>query len=164
MNIDILKIKTDFTNKTFEISPEELPDRGTVFLNDVITLIISSKKTPLGFKIFGKLYAFINLKCIRCLKDFCLDTDLPIDLSIFTKNNSYSDNSSEIVSNIDEIKNFNIDEMIADMLELAKPNNPLCEKKCKGLCLRCGVNYNYEDCICKKNSINNPFDKLKNYK
>mgnify|MGYP003317650269 CR=1 FL=1 len=58
-------------------------------------------------------------------------------------------------------KEFKIENMIADMLELAKPNNALCKDDCKGLCSKCGIQLDHESCKCNRININNPFDKLK---
>ena len=161
MNIDISEFKTEFINKRYTINPRELPNRGTIFLDDKIALTLSSKKTTLGFKIFGKLQASIGYKCVRCLKDIIMITELPIKLKFDKEKSSYIEYKNDTILNNVIEKKFRINNMIADMLELAKPNNPLCKEKCKGLCSRCGIQLNHESCKCNRININNPFDKLK---
>ena len=56
---------------------------------------------------------------------------------------------------------FNLDSMIADMIELSKPFHPLCNDNCKGLCPKCGQDLNCKVCGCKIGTSNNPFEKLK---
>ena len=161
MNFNICNLKAEFIQKEYKINSKELPERGTHFLDEEITLILSSKKTALGFKIFGKLKASIGYECVRCLKSIVLMTDLPLKLKFDTKRNSYSEFDSNIILNNSMDKEFKIKNMIADMLELAKPNNALCKKDCKGLCPKCGIQLDQETCKCNEINRNNPFDKLK---
>ena len=161
MNFNISNFKTEFIKKKYKINSEELPERGTNFINNEITLILSSKKTALGFKIFGKLKASIGYECVRCLKNIVLMTNLPIKLKFNTKKNSYSEYDNDIILNDLVDEEFKIENMIADMLELAKPNNALCKRDCKGLCSSCGIALDHESCKCNRININNPFNKLK---
>jgi uncharacterized protein len=88
-------------------------------------------------------------------------TNLPIKLKFDTKRNSYSEFDNNIILNNSMDKEFKIKNMIADMLELAKPNNALCKKECEGLCPKCGIRLDYESCKCNRINIDNPFNKLK---
>ena len=161
MSFDRSNLKTEFIKKEYKVNSKELPERGTNFINEEITLILSSKKTALGFEIFGKLKASIGYECVRCLKNIVLMTNLPIKLKFDSKKNSYSEYDNDIILNDLVDEKFKIENMIADMLELAKPNNALCKKDCKGLCSECGIRLDHESCKCNKFNINNPFDKLK---
>tara|TARA_B100001250_G_scaffold414097_1_gene450660 strand:- start:3551 stop:4042 length:492 start_codon:yes stop_codon:yes gene_type:complete len=161
MNFNISELKTEFINKKYKLTPKDLPHRGTTFFDDKITVILSSKKTTLGFKIFGKLNASISYQCVRCLNDIARIVELPIKLKFDKKKNSYSEYNNENIFNNVKEKKFKVNNMIADMLELAKPNNPLCKKDCKGLCEKCGIQLNHESCKCNRININNPFYKLK---
>jgi uncharacterized protein len=51
----------------------------------------------------------------------------------------------------------------ADIIELAKPMNPVCTKQCKGLCPVCGINNNVS-CSCKINENETAWDALKQIK
>ena len=161
MNLNTSTLKTEFIKKEYKVNSKELPERGTNFISEEITLILSSKKTALGFEIFGKLKASIGYECVRCLKNIVLMTNLPIKLKFNTKENSYSEYDNDIILNNLVDKEFKIENMIADMLELAKPNNALCKKDCKGLCSKCGIRLDHESCKCNRININNPFNKLK---
>ena len=161
MSFDISNLKTEFIKKEYKLNSKELPERGTSFINDEITLILSSKKTALGFEIFGKLKASIGYECVRCLKNIVLMTNLPIKLKFDAKKDSYIEYDNDIILNELVDEEFKIKNMIADMLELAKPDNALCKEACKGLCSKCGIQLDYESCKCNRTNINNPFDKLK---
>ena len=52
----------------------------------------------------------------------------------------------------------------ADIIELAKPMNPVCTKQCKGLCPVCGINNNNVSCSCKINENETAWDALKQIK
>ena len=95
MNINLSKIKTEFIDKKYKLAPNDLPYRGTTFLDNKITVTLSSKKTTLGFKIFGKLSASISYKCVRCLKDIALMTELPFKLKFDEEKNSYIEYDDE---------------------------------------------------------------------
>ena len=161
MSFNISNLKTEFIKKEYKVNSKELPERGTNFVKEEITLILSSKKTALGFEIFGKLKASIGYECVRCLKNIVLMTNLPIKLKFDAKKDSYIEYDNDIILNELVDEEFKIKNMIADMLELAKPDNALCKEACKGLCSKCGIQLDYESCKCNRTNINNPFDKLK---
>ena len=161
MSFNISNLKTEFIKKEYKVNSKELPERGTNFVKEEITLILSSKKTALGFEIFGKLKASIGYECVRCLKNIVLMTNLPIKLKFDAKKDSYIEYDNDIILNELVDEEFKIKNMIADMLELAKPNNALCKDDCKGLCSKCGIQLDHESCKCNRININNPFDKLK---
>jgi len=58
---------------------------------------------------------------------------------------------------------FNFGELIHEVVALAIPSQPECQKNCKGLCPECGENRNEEDCHCaeQKKLEESPFSVLK---
>ena len=165
MKLYISELESEFRSKNFQSNINNLPFRETVFLNENYDLTISSKKISLGFKIFGKLKALIECQCIRCLKRTPYNTSISINLTLINneskKEKDYI-NINDIVYIESNKSYFNIGSILADMIELSKPYNPMCEESCKGLCPNCGQNLNNKKCICKKNKIDSPFEKLKN--
>ena len=158
------ELESEFHNKVFQPDINDLPRRGTLFLNRNYDLIISSKKISLGFKIIGKLNALIEYQCIRCLKKTPFKTNISINLTLINNKNKTKIDYTNVndVLYIEKNKNyFNINPILADMIELSKPFNPLCKENCKGLCTHCGQNLNKKKCICIKNRINSPFEELK---
>ena len=49
---------------------------------------------------------------------------------------------------------------IREAILLALPLNPLCRDDCPGLCPRCGMSLENNDCDCGQNTANNPFGGL----
>ena len=57
---------------------------------------------------------------------------------------------------------MDIDYLVHQVVLSSFPSLVLCSPNCKGLCLTCGVNKNFDTCNCDKNKIgkNNPFADL----
>jgi uncharacterized protein len=77
----------------------------------------------------GSMYAI----CSRCLKEFTLGLKKNLQLN-------YTVNKLE--STID------LDPQIREEIVLDYPIKPLCSPECKGLCPRCGQNFNEGGCCC----------------
>lgn len=45
---------------------------------------------------------------------------------------------------------IDLDAFFTELISLALPLQPLCSEECKGLCVRCGVDRNREDCGCEQ--------------
>lgn len=50
---------------------------------------------------------------------------------------------------------------VLELMQLALPVQPLCREDCRGLCPRCGVDRNVEECRCKAASPESPFAVLR---
>ena len=150
-----------FNEKTFKGLCADLPKRGTIFRKDYYSLIITSKKIALGFNIFGKLNAQIEYECNRCLKVIPYTSNTPVDITLCEKYKVCEKQDRDIIFLEKDHDYFNLDSMIADMIELSKPFHPLCSDNCKGLCPKCGQDLNFKICGCKIEVSNNPFEKLK---
>ena len=49
--------------------------------------------------------------------------------------------------------NLNVDELVYDEILLNLPMKVLCKPNCKGICNRCGMNLNYGECGCDRESL-----------
>ena len=56
-----------------------------------------------------------------------------------------------------------IETVIEEHLLLSLPMRPLCTEDCKGLCSKCGANWNHSACECQESSRRSPFDCLKEF-
>lgn len=54
-----------------------------------------------------------------------------------------------------------LDEDVRQFLQLAVPSKLLCQDDCRGLCPRCGKNWNTEPCTCDQQEIDPRWDALK---
>jgi uncharacterized protein len=53
-----------------------------------------------------------------------------------------------------ETDKISLDNDVREFAILAIPMKKLCKEDCKGLCPRCGVDLNFEECKCQKDEIN----------
>ena len=59
---------------------------------------------------------------------------------------------------------LDLNNLIADLIALERPINPLCQINCEGLCITCGINKNKSLCSCRIVKKNTVWDKLKDFK
>ena len=70
------------------------------------------------------------------------------------------------VTVIDDPTQYNVSDLIHEVLALAEPNQPACRENCKGLCIICGQDLNESICKCDNNTTSqklesSPFSILK---
>ena len=165
MKLKISELHSGFQSKFFDISVNELPKRGTVFYDEMVRCELSVKKKPEGYKMTGRLKSRPSYECVRCLELNRVDLRLPIQFMLSNKKRTFNEeNNVEIIYFNDNTEYLDLDSIIADFIELAKPIKPLCKKNCKGLCSSCGMNKNNRSCSCKLKEENTVWDKLKDFK
>lgn len=106
--------------------------------------------------ITGKIAATVDAQCSRCLAP----VEYPLLLSVEGKFARQEDIENDVYEMAG--KQLFLDRFILDEISLALPSQYLCSSDCKGLCPKCGVNRNFEQCDCDISSNGlNPFEKLK---
>ncbi|MEE9207128.1 MAG: DUF177 domain-containing protein [Gemmatimonadota bacterium] len=94
----------------------------------------------------GELEVPFRLSCVRCLRELTVLTGLPID-AWFSPDAELA--SEDGVYPLDaRAAEISAREPIREELVLGRPEYPLCEPECRGLCPLCGVNRNEEQCEC----------------
>lgn len=85
----------------------------------------------------------ISHLCDRCLNEF--DREYNMDFEhILIRTESYDED--EYVQCPDDT--LDVNELAISDLLLSLPSKILCKEDCMGLCLKCGMNLNIEDCGC----------------
>ena len=113
--------------------------------------------------------------CCRCLKVFKSHLDVPFHLTLAPLYESERQLKLETKSEVHLIKEdldfsyyegeiFNLGTMVGEQLLLALPTQPLCKPNCKGLCQKCGKDFNKETCNCKEEHVDHRWDALKTIK
>lgn len=105
-------------------------------------------------KVSGRLTAHLQIECDRCLKFVEFPVDAPFSVQYVTEEDERAQHAVELT---EEELNFivfdgdalDIDELIAEELQLAVPAHVLCKDDCEGLCPVCGLNRNTVDCGCE---------------
>ena len=89
----------------------------------------------------------MQVSCDRCAKQ----VDYPFEALIrHTLVSSLNDDDNDELLLVEDIKNFNVDELVTDDIFLSLPSKFLCSEDCKGLCPVCGADLNEGQCSCKK--------------
>lgn len=172
-----MKLKVPFSEITehgFEYSitdtswfPEDLMDRA----GPVAASIRLTKKNENKVEVKGNLQACVFLECDRCLKQYTFQVDSPMQLVVEVSEKGEHWKLQDIEPAGVELETISQDKPVVDLSELlrqqlllALPEKKLCSPVCKGLCSRCGVELNQEECGCGNGTGNSPFAVLENLK
>ena len=150
MKLKISELNSEFQDRFFDMSTGGFPDRGSVFRDGIIQCRLTAKTVQNGFEISGEVYATPEYECIRCLDVHSVSLTLPIHLILCAeKEFTPEENGADIVYFSENQEYLELSNTFADIIELAKPMNPVCAEQCKGLCSVCGINKNNVSCSCK---------------
>lgn len=150
-------MQLDFTN-LFNFSDEVININYKVDLND----FEYSTYKPLtnGAEVEGKAFCkaevvYLELKvsfdfkgvCDRCADEIERNYNFEINKIVVPKleSNDFDDDSYIVVDNAV----LDLDDLVYQEIQLFLPSKMLCNGDCKGLCVKCGKNLNYEQCSCK---------------
>lgn len=134
-------VKTAWTSKT-------LDDYGLIETNDhLMGQLKLSRTTNSTVRVSGLLKLQPQLECARCLKQFRLAVDVPVD-AFFMPRETHAAKSEVELSENDfgayeyQKDQINLEELLVDCIETSVPDNALCDDDCKGLCIECGRDLN----------------------
>jgi uncharacterized protein len=146
-----------YAERALHLSREEL---GLAEPFDAAGAEVSYELRRILDKVFGSIRAQtqVHLQCSRCLTEF--DQVLKADFQIQFEPPTAQPREGEEDVDADEDRGLSVatytgeelpvGEEIRQELELQVPFAPQCRKDCKGLCPRCGQNWNDGDCDCPK--------------
>ena len=160
MKLKIAELDLGFHNKLFEIPTKNFKDKGTIFKEKVIKLILTLTKRNKHYSLKGTLFAVPEYSCVRCLTKIPFQLRLPIKIAISQITKKLQDDMDTIYFDNQE-ESIDLNEILADIIALEEPIKPLCNKGCKGLCSICGLKKELS-CTCKEEKYyNNEWNKLK---
>ncbi|MGQ9569328.1 MAG: YceD family protein [Thermodesulfovibrionales bacterium] len=115
-------------------------------------------KTYREVLISGDIKADVELQCSRCLKDFKLTMTIPFDvvynpIDELKNEERYELKQDELDMGFYSGDELDISELIKEQIILNIPMKPLCNELCKGICLKCGADLNYDKCSCGEKEI-----------
>lgn len=105
-----------------------------------------------GILVQAQASGMIILTCSRCVDKF----KHPLNLQL---NELYSFKNGDAEHKVEKDL-VDISELIAESVSLNLDIKVLCKNDCAGLCPRCGINLNKENCDCKKERIDIRWHKL----
>jgi uncharacterized protein len=118
----------------------------------------------------GRMQAGVRLSCGRCLEPFSLSVGQELDLFYLPHDADQAQEEEDEVELSDrdvvvayyEGDRLDLGDMIREQLVLSVPLTHVCREECRGLCPRCGVNRNQQDCDCPtEEPSSSPFASLR---
>ena len=117
----------------------------------------------------GTIEAEAEIDCTRCLTPVSETLSIPFEVSFVAPEVFSSDSEVELKEGdlgVDVVDSEQIDlkELAREQILLSLPEQVVCQADCKGLCERCGVNRNVEQCRCGEDDIDPRWAALKGLK
>ena len=170
MVIDLFEISEPVYDFNVELSPAEINlEEETARLDKPVKIAGSLRKGIAQVDVEGTIAAEIEIDCTRCLSQEKTTLDFPFKVAYVTEENYTQDAEAELRAEDLEVAVFDgdkidLNELAREQLTLNLPTRFLCSENCKGLCSKCGVNRNTENCSCEENEIDPRWSALKNLK
>lgn len=114
-------------------------------------LAVSGVLEPTGRGDFfwrGRLETRVNATCRRCLKEFVVSFDGPVE-ALFTPDPDLQDDPS-VYPLSEPLTHVDVSGAVREELALALSMYPLCREDCAGLCPTCGADLNQGPCSCSR--------------
>ncbi|MCD5405208.1 MAG: DUF177 domain-containing protein [Desulfotomaculum sp.] len=113
------------------------------------------------FQVNGRIVAVLKLTCDRCLKTYEYLMNTSLIEQYYQKSNCESSSAHGCKNSLklhEERIPFSgdfidIDSEVLASIRLALPMKHLCREDCLGICPKCGVDLNFEQCKCQKDEI-----------
>ncbi len=114
----------------------------------------------------GEIEADVELQCSRCLRDFKLMLNIPVDVVYnpvdeLKSEEKYELKQDELDTGFYSGDELDISDLVKEQIILNIPMKPLCDELCKGICLRCGADLNTDECTCSEKEIDPRLEVLK---
>jgi uncharacterized protein len=107
----------------------------------------------------GTLRAEGRTECGRCLKEFSIGWDVPVDLQVLR---DVDTDETEGVTLLILQKKGEVDlsDSLRECAVLGYPQAPVCSEECKGMCPECGIDRNQGTCECEDLNVDPRWDGL----
>jgi uncharacterized protein len=117
----------------------------------------------------GKVQTNLQLKCVRCLKEFSYPISSTFELTLHPLRETSSTEEKELgeedmALGFYEGGDIHLSEIACEQIFLEIPYKPLCHEECKGLCPICGKDLNLTSCNCTKEEFVSSFSALQKLK
>ena len=132
--------------ETLSLGPE---DSGTSSVKLSGTLVIDNLESRM--LVTGTLVAAGESDCDRCLEDFSLECDIPVEILVLR--DAEVDDATETCVVHQKRGELDLHAPLRESLLLAWPQKRLCREDCRGLCPQCGANRNLAECDCTDEEI-----------
>lgn len=100
----------------------------------------------------GKLAAQGRTPCSRCLRDFQLTWDVPVEFLVLRDVDSDEADQETLVI-MQDAGEVDLVPVLRECMVLAFPLAPICSPECRGLCSHCGMDLNEGSCDCSEPEV-----------
>lgn len=155
----IINLKDFLNSKEIHSQYNLSIDKNLLDLDDTIILTEDVECNVSVYKTDDNLYSEVKLSykhgdnCARCNEE--LENQVSTDFNV-TINGSEEDDFN--VALIDD--KIDLTDLIKQSIYLSKPLKVLCKEDCKGICIKCGSNNNYDECDCNDEIIDPRLESL----
>lgn len=154
--------------ETLRFEPSEVEGEG--FDHPVeanIDVNAAKGDVPGEYLVSGEIEFKTSLDCVRCLEplEFAEDTKFAVRYAPRPEDRPEHHDLEISQGDLDldyyAERHVNLEEIIAEQIDLALPMKALCEEACPGLCPRCGARLGSENCDCKEEEIDPRWEALR---
>jgi len=100
----------------------------------------------------GTLEAAGRAECGRCLEEFAIHWEVPVDLMVLRDIDS-DENEGETLLILQRKGEVDLRPALRECAVLGFPQAVVCQADCKGLCSGCGIDLNLGTCDCKEQNV-----------
>lgn len=154
----------------FRVSAEELDlDMPGVKLTGEVHVNCEITRQIIETVVSGTIESDAEIDCTRCLKGVSEKLEIPFEVSFVAPEAFSSDSEVELKGSdmgVDIVEGEQIDlkELAREQILLNLPEQVVCSEACKGLCEKCGVDRNTDECRCGNDDIDPRWAALKGLK
>ena len=122
--------------------PPSVQISGTVVVQNLESRVLVS----------GTLEASGSAECGRCLEEFPLTWDVPVDLMVL-RNVDTDETEGDTILILQQKGEVDLRDSLRECVILGYPQASVCQSDCKGLCPECGIDRNRAGCECEKEDV-----------
>lgn len=160
MNIYIHDLSDGLHEFNGETSAKELSLADKDFYPNTIFVHVIVDKIQRLFRFNITAKSKVLYLCDRCLESYEIEFKETIE-QMYQIGHSELDSDDEIELLPKGTREIDISKALGDVFQLNRPMKLLCQPNCKGLCVQCGINLNYQTCNCNNIEIDPRLQKLK---
>ncbi|MDP3385599.1 MAG: DUF177 domain-containing protein [Eubacteriales bacterium] len=156
----IINLKDFLNSKELRAQYNLTIDKNLLDLDDTIRLTKDVECGVFVYKTDDNIYSEVKLSykygdhCARCNEELenLVSTDFNVTINGSTEEDDFN------VALIDD--KIDLTDLIKQSIYLSKPLKVLCKEDCKGICIKCGSNKNYDECDCNDETIDPRLESL----
>lgn len=154
--------------ETLHFGPDEAAGQGFDHpLEAKIDVNAEKGSLPGEYLVSGEIHFRTKLDCVRCLepREFADDTEFAVRYAPRPEDRPDQHDLEISQGDLDvdyyTERKIDLEQVVAEQVQLAMPMKALCEESCPGLCPTCGARLGSETCNCKEEETDPRWDALR---